>query len=58
MWQACKEAIPTKQNLMKRRILLEDKCEQCRVEAKTIFHALWECAMLDDIWDVVPDFED
>ena len=52
MWRACKEAIPTKQNLMKRRILLEDKCEQCGVEAETVFHALWECAMLDDIWDV------
>ncbi|XP_075655191.1 uncharacterized protein LOC142625412 [Castanea sativa] len=43
---------------MKRKILLEDKCEQCGVEVETVLHALWECAMLDDIWDGVSDFED
>ena len=23
-----------------------------------VIHAVWECAMLDEIWEVVPSFED
>ena len=37
---------------------MEDKCEQCGVESETVIHAVWECAMLDEIWEVVPSFED
>ena len=37
---------------------MEDKCEQCGVESETAIHALWECAMLDEIWEVVLGFED
>ena len=54
----CKEAIPAKHNLLRRKILLKDKCEQCGGESETAVHALWECAMLDKIWEVVPGFED
>ena len=58
MWRVCKKAIPAKHNLLRRKILLEDKCEQCGVESKTVIHALWECAMLDEIWEAVLGFED
>ena len=58
MWLVCKEDIQTKHNLLRRKILLEDKYEQCGVESETAVHALWECAMLDKIWEVVPGFED
>ncbi|KAL4639442.1 hypothetical protein ACB092_03G218700 [Castanea dentata] len=44
MWRVCKEAIPAKHNLLRRKILLEDKCEQCGVESKMA--------------EVVPGFED
>ena len=37
---------------------MEDKCEQCGVESQTTLHAVWECAMLDEIWEAVPGFED
>ena len=37
---------------------MEDKCEQCGVESEMVIHAVWECAMLDEIWEVVPSFED
>ncbi|KAK7820122.1 hypothetical protein CFP56_039219 [Quercus suber] len=43
---------------MRRKILMEDKCEQCGLESETAIHAVWECAMLDEIWEVVPGFED
>ena len=37
---------------------MEDKCEQCGVEFETAAHALWECIMLDEIWEAIPGFED
>ncbi|XP_065637528.1 uncharacterized protein LOC136070886 [Quercus suber] len=43
---------------MRRKILNEDRCEQCGVEAETAAHALWNCSSLDEIWDSTPGFED
>ena len=37
---------------------MEDKCEHCGVESKTALHAVWECAMLEEIQEAVPGFED
>ena len=37
---------------------MEDKCEHCDMESEMAFHAVWECAMLDEIWEAVPGFED
>ena len=37
---------------------MEDKCEHCGMESEMAFHAVWECAMLDEIWEAVPGFED
>ena len=58
MWRVCKEAILVKHNLLKRKILNEDRCEQCRVESETAAHALWNCSTLDEIWDSTTGFED
>ena len=58
MWWVCKEAIPAKHNLLKRKILNEDRCEQCGVESEIAAHALWNCSTLDEIWDNTPSFED
>ena len=37
---------------------MEDKCEHCGVESETALHAVWECAVLDEIWEAVLGFED
>ena len=58
MWRVCKEAIPAKRSMLRRKILTENKCEQCGVESETTTHALWECTTLDEIWDTIPSFED
>ena len=58
MWRVCEEAIPAKRNMLRRKILTKDKCEQCGVESETTAHALWECTTLDEIWDTIPGFED
>ena len=36
---------------------MDDKCEQCGVESETALHAVWECAMLDEIWEAVLGFD-
>ncbi|KAK9998542.1 hypothetical protein SO802_018145 [Lithocarpus litseifolius] len=58
MWRACKESIPTMHNLLKRKILNEDRCEQCGVESETTAHALWNCSTSDEIWESTPGFKD
>jgi len=58
LWRACKEAIPAKHNLLKRKILNEDRYEQCRVESEIATHALWTCPMLNEIWESISGFED
>ena len=58
MWRACKEAILAKRNLLERKILTEDKCEECGMESETTAYALWECPTLDEIWQNIPGFED
>ena len=58
MWRACKEAILAKHNLLRRKILNEDRCAQCGVESETTIHALWNCSTLDEIWANTPGFED
>ncbi|KAK7852545.1 hypothetical protein CFP56_038612 [Quercus suber] len=58
LWRVCKDAVPSKQNLMRRKILMEGKCEQCGVESEMAIHAVWECATLNEIWEAVLGFED
>ena len=37
---------------------MEDKCEQCGMESEMAIHVVWECTMLDEIWEAVPGIED
>ena len=45
-------------NLLKRKILNEDKCEQCGLESETVAHALWNYSTLDKIWESTLGFKD
>ena len=51
LWRACSDALPTKSNLVKRRILEEDTCQFCAKEHETISHALWEGELLHQVWN-------
>ncbi|KAK9993760.1 hypothetical protein SO802_023463 [Lithocarpus litseifolius] len=42
-WRACREALPTKVNLKKRKVLTNDSCEWCKVKLETAGYALWGC---------------
>jgi hypothetical protein len=39
-WHACHDILPTKSNLLKRKVIEEDICPCCNLENETLFHAL------------------
>lgn len=51
MWRACSEALPTKKNLQKRKILDNPECSQCSKGEENTIHALRECETIHCVWD-------
>lgn len=41
VWRACKEALPTKANFCRRRILPEAICENCKAENEDVSYAIF-----------------
>jgi hypothetical protein len=50
MWRACKNLLPTKENLIRRKVVEKPLCPICNLEVETTFHALWECLASRDVW--------
>lgn len=50
VWRACREAIPTKENLKRRHITENGRCERCLLEEETTLHALWSCSKIRSAW--------
>jgi ribonuclease HI len=50
LWRACREILPTRDNLCKRRVLSDPICPICEREPETTFHALWQCPSARDVW--------
>ena len=49
-WWACNDILPTKCNLVRRKIINDDKCHICSREMESVTHALWGCAAVQDVW--------
>ena len=49
-WRACTDILPTRANLVWRRVLTDDKCPICLRESENTNHAIWEFATVQDIW--------
>ena len=50
LWRACTNCLPTKANLLKRKIVSDSVCHRCgRCEEDTM-HALWDCEVIKLIW--------
>lgn len=49
LWRACLDILPTKVNLCKRKILIDQTCPLCLVELETTEHILWDCISASDI---------
>lgn len=41
MWWACNNALPTKANLIKMKIVINPLCPICELEPETMEHILW-----------------
>ena len=49
-WRACHDILPTRGNLKKKRILLDELCPLCGLFQESTIHALWECSAAQDVW--------
>lgn len=49
LWRACKNVLLTKQCLMHRKIVKEDKCYLCG-EGESSGHILWGCKVAEEAW--------
>ena len=49
--ESCTNSLPTKENLMKRKILQESVCHRRSRDSEDVLHALWGCESLKVIWE-------
>lgn len=49
-WRTSHNLLPTKDNLLKRKVVDEPMCPICEKEPETVFHALRGCPAAMDIW--------
>ena len=50
-WRACRDVIPTKVNLVRRKVLQDDQCEECHLEAENSNHLFWTCKRARELWE-------
>ena len=50
LWRVCSNALPTKENLKKQKIIDNASCNACLTEQESIFHVLWECEKPNHVW--------
>lgn len=50
VWHACKEALPTKRNLNKRKITPDGLCDLCKAGVEDCSHVLFFCSDVQVIW--------
>lgn len=43
-WRACSDILPTKSKLVHRKIVQDDTCDGCGLEAEIPSHLFWSCA--------------
>jgi hypothetical protein len=51
MWRACNDILPTRLNLLKRRVIDDGRCPWCNFEEETTAHAIWFCPAAKDVWN-------
>ena len=51
IWRACRNSLPTKENLVRRPIIENPLCDRCSCANKSTMHTLWLCGELDVVWE-------
>lgn len=49
-WRACRDVLYTKVNLMRRKVVHDQVCEGCGLEAETTGHLFWTCLRAREVW--------
>ena len=49
-WRACKDVLPTKENLVRHKVLVDSVCDECHVEEESSAHLFWRCQHASEIW--------
>ena len=52
LWRANSDALPTRVNLVKRKVLTDPTCQACGADQESTLHALWSCPKLKEVWAV------
>ncbi|XP_030930993.1 uncharacterized protein LOC115956857 [Quercus lobata] len=50
LWRVCSNALPTLENLKRRKILDDAKFKACLAAEEDTLHAIWSCEKLQHIW--------
>ena len=50
-WRACSRALPTKENLKKRKVVDSSVCDQCGSLNEDEVHAIWDCVQVREVWE-------
>ena len=50
LWRACSNILPTRENLRRRKVQVDERCELCRQQPKTRAYLLWECPFARNVW--------
>ena len=56
VWRVCKEALPTRRNLFRKKITTFALCENCRVNDEDCAHATFYCPNLQVVWSSDPQW--
>ena len=54
VWRCSREAIPTRANLCKRKIVPDGVCDKCKSHAEDCSHALFFCSDVQVVWALDP----
>uniref|UniRef100_A0A7N2MTJ9 RNase H type-1 domain-containing protein n=1 Tax=Quercus lobata TaxID=97700 RepID=A0A7N2MTJ9_QUELO len=49
-WRACRDILPTKVNLMRRKVVNDQFCVECSLEVETTGHMFWTCPRAREVW--------
>ena len=56
VWRATKNSLPTKDNLVRRKIIQNGCCDACREHTEDVKYAVYSCPKLDELWKRVPQW--
>ena len=50
-WRATRDILATKENLVRRKVLLDSVCDECSELPKSFLHLFWVCPKARETWD-------